>query len=96
MAGAEVPEMRVPPSGFRLWRQFWELCQFREERGRIRPRELMDYAAVKRLTWLGWEIDALMSMDAMWVKTTNEEFMNNQERMSASKALKSQTRGGRF
>lgn len=79
-----------------LWNQFQELSTFRTDMVRLRPRDLIDYATLRRIRWWPWEVDALMAMDAMWVATTSKEMQQNRDRAAQSAEVRRSQKGAAF
>lgn len=81
-----VPYQDIPTAGLRVWRLFVEhVCPLRVEHQRTKPSDLCDLLRLMRARLFGWEIDALLQMDAMWVKTTMEEVQVNRARMESQR-----------
>lgn len=88
LAGAPVPVVDVPDAGRRIWGEFWKMCAFRNERDRLSPAQMAEFAAFNGIRWQRWEMKALAAMDHKFCETLAEEYRLNEERRQASQAAR--------
>ena len=68
-----------------MWSDFWQVSRFRTERNALRPRDLLDFEAIRGRAWRRWELRALQAMDAAFLDQLGTETRQNDERRKAIK-----------
>jgi hypothetical protein len=80
IAGAEIPEVKVPDFGEILWGLFWKLRSFKDRDDPLAPRDLVDMSGLVRLGPLRVDImtvPIIFSMDRAYSRAIQEEIANN-------------------
>ena len=69
--GRTLPELHVakPEAVMYLWKWFLELNHTRVGYNAIPYTELYHFMEVRNLSLSQWEIDALLALDALWLRT---------------------------